>query len=206
MADFASRDPAQPAFWDERFAAGFMPWEARGAPPAFLRWLDSAALAAGTRVLIPGCGAAYEVAALAARGADVLAVDYSAAAVERARSVLAAEHAVRVRQADFFAFDAALFDWIYERAFLAALPPRLWERWAERCAELLPPGGVMVGFFFVDDAAGEPRRGPPFAITAAQLRGLLEPAFELVVDAPIDAAESVPVFAGRERWQHWRRR
>src|SRR5512137_277611 len=100
MPEFTTRDPAQAAFWDERFAAGFTPWDARGVPPAFERWLD--ADGAGARVLIPGCGAAYEVAALVARGCDVLAIDYSATAVERAREVLGPALAARVVQADFF--------------------------------------------------------------------------------------------------------
>ena len=100
----------------------------------------------------------------------------------------------------------APFDWIFERAFLAALPPRLWPAWAARCAQLLRPGGSLAGFFFVDDAAAEPRRGPPFAVTTAEVRGLLGGGFEAVADQPIPAAASAPVFAGRERWQQWRRR
>jgi len=206
MADFSTRDPAQPAFWDERFAAGFTPWEARGVPPAFGRWLDSAGAAAGTRVLIPGCGAAYEVAALAERGFDVLAIDYSAAAIARARHALGPALSGCLLQADFFAFDAAPFDWIYERAFLAALPPRLWAAWGQRCARLLRPGGSMAGLFFVDEAALEPRRGPPFAVACAELHRWLDPAFELLDDRAVAADESAPVFAGRERWQQWRRR
>jgi SAM-dependent methyltransferase len=206
MAEFRARDPSQPAFWDERFAAGFTPWDARGVPPAFARWLAGAGLCAGTRVLLPGCGAAYEVAALATRGCDVLAIDYSALATERAREALGADFGTRVRQADFFAFDAAPFDWIYERAFLAALPPRLWAAWAQRCAQLLRPGGSMAGFFFVDEAAAEPRRGPPFAATSAELHRLLGSSFDLVSDEAVAPAESTAVFAGRERWQQWRRR
>jgi SAM-dependent methyltransferase len=207
MADFSTRDPSQAAFWDERFAAGFTPWDACGMPPAFGRWLASAVgPAAGARVLIPGCGAAYEVEALAARGCEVLAVDYSAEAIERARETLGTELGRRVMQADFFTFDAAPFDWIYERAFLAALPPRLWTVWGQRCAQLLRQGGSMAGFFFVDEAAAEPRRGPPFPVTSAELRRLLGGSFDLEADAAVTPAESAAVFAGRERWQHWRRR
>lgn len=205
MTDFSSRDPSQPAFWDERFAAGFTPWEAAGDPPAFLRWLDAASLA-GARVLIPGCGSAHEAATLDARGADVLAIDYSPEAIERARSRLAPALAERVlRLADFFAFEAAPFDWIYERAFLAALPPRLWPAWAQRCAQLLKPGGGVAGLFFIDDAAAEPRRGPPFAIRRAELDRLLGADFDLALDIEVPPAESAAVFAGRERWMAWHR-
>jgi len=206
LADFSTRDPLQAAFWDERFAAGFTPWEARGVPPAFGRWLDSTGAAAGTRVLIPGCGAAYEVAALAARGFDVLAIDYSAAAIARARDALGPAFSGHLLQADFFDFEAAPFDWIYERAFLAALPPRRWAAWGQRCAQLLRPAGSVTGFFFVDESAAEPRRGPPFAVTSVELHRLLDDAFDLAVDRAVAAVESAPVFAGRERWQQWRRR
>jgi hypothetical protein len=46
-------------------------------------------------------------------------------------------------------------------------------------------------------------RGPPFGTNPAQLESLLAPAFVLERDVP--ASDSLPVFAGRERWQTWRR-
>jgi SAM-dependent methyltransferase len=205
MPDFKTRDAAQPAFWDERFDAGFMPWDARGVPPALTKFIADHGARLGRRVLVPGCGSAYEAALLDAAGFDVLAIDYSAAAVERARTILAPEVAARVlRQADFFAFDAAPFDWVYERAFLAALPPALWLRWSERLTELLTPDGLLAGLFFVDTTIPEPRRGPPFVSTRAELDTLLQDyrCEESVCVAP---EESLPVFAGREQWMVWRR-
>ncbi|MBI1170420.1 magnesium protoporphyrin IX methyltransferase [bacterium] len=50
----------------------------------------------GARVLDAGCGAGQMTAELAARGADVVAVDISPALVEIARARLPAEHAGRV--------------------------------------------------------------------------------------------------------------
>ncbi len=204
MSDFKTRDPARPEFWDERFTAGYTPWEARGVPPALVRFVAAHGSALGRRVLVPGCGAAYEAALLDAAGFDVLAIDYSAAAIERARAALPADVAARVlRQADFFAFDAVQFDWIYERAFLAALPPSLWPSWAARVADLLVPGGVLAGFFFLDDAVAEPRRGPPFAARRAELDALLH-GFRCEEAAAIAQDQSAAVFAGREHWITWR--
>ena len=205
MPEFSSRDPSQPGFWDERFAAGFTPWESAGVAPALRRWLDTGGPAAGSRVLVPGCGSAVELGLLAARGVDVLALDYSPVAVERARRQLPAL-ADRIRLADFFAFEAEPFDCIVERAFLAALPPRLWQSWADSCARLLRPGGMLAGAFSIDESAADPRRGPPFAVTPAEIRRLLGAAFEPAADDAVAASESAPVFAGRERWQVWRRR
>jgi SAM-dependent methyltransferase len=204
---FDSRDPAQPDFWQERFAAGFTPWDAGGVPPPFTRWLRSLGRGRGRRVLVPGCGAAYEVAALDAAGFAVTAIDYAAAAVARARVVLGDALADRtLRQADFFEFDAAPFDLVYERAFLAALPPRLAPRWAARLAQLLAPGGCLAGLFLVEATVPVPRRGPPFATTAAELHTLLGGAFTLAGEAAVPPEESLAVFAGRERWLDWVRR
>jgi SAM-dependent methyltransferase len=204
---FDTRDPAAAAFWDERFAAGFTPWDAGGMPPPFARWLQALGPGRGRRVLVPGCGAAYEAAALDAAGFAVTAIDYAAAAVARARDVLGAALAERVlRQADFFDFDAAPFDFVYERAFLAALPPALWPRWAQRLAQLLAPAGRVAGLFVLEATLPEPRRGPPFVTTAAELDALLAGAFTLVDEAAVAPDESIAVFAGRERWMDWQRR
>jgi len=207
MTEFSTRDPSQAAFWDERFAANFTPWDQGAVPPALVRWLARAPFAAGARVLIPGCGSAYEAAFLDAAGFDVISIDIADAALARARAVLPADVAERVlRKADFFGFAAAPFDAIYERAFLCALPPRLWPAYAARCAELLQPESRLAGFFFIDPAPRQPRRGPPFAMTRAELDALLAPAFECTEDQAIPSGESIAVFAGRERWMVWRRR
>ena len=44
-----------------------------------------------------------------------------------------------------------------------------------------------------------------FGISAARLHQLLDPAFTLDEDEAVPAAESVPVLAGKERWQVWKR-
>jgi len=131
----------------------------------------------------------------------VLGIDFSAEALAAARPVLG-PFADRVRQADFFApLAEAPFDLVYERAFLCALPRRLWPAWAARMAEVVGDDGLLAGFFFIAD--GE--RGPPFPLHGQdELDALLAPAFECVENEPV--ADSIAVFAGRERWQAWRRR
>ncbi|MCF8511825.1 MAG: magnesium protoporphyrin IX methyltransferase [Rhodobacteraceae bacterium] len=68
----------------------------------------------GARVLDAGCGAGQMTAELAARGADVTAVDISPALVEIARSRLPAEHAPRVTFAagDMTAAHHGSFDYV----------------------------------------------------------------------------------------------
>lgn len=192
------QDSSRPEFWDERYRGGVMPWDAGGVPPQLARFLEGAAPG---RVLLPGCGSGYEVRAFLEHGHEPTAIEISEAAIEAAARTLGAA-SDRVLKADFFAFDAAPFDLVYERAFLCALPRRLWPRWGARVAELTRRGGTLVGFFYLDDN----ERGPPFGISQEALDALLGGDFVREESMRIPQAESIPVFKGKEVWQRWRRR
>lgn len=197
-ADFASRDPNSPEFWDERFERQFMPWDQAGVQAAFQSF---AGRHSGEAVLIPGCGSAYEARWLAERGDPVRAIDFSPAAVAAAREQVGERYAPLIEQADFFTYEPPFETaWIYERAFLCALPLARRADYARRMAELLPKGALLAGFFFI----GATLKGPPFGIERAELDALLTPSFELIEDEAV--SDSIAVFAGRERWLTWRRR
>ena len=189
-------DASKPEFWEKRFRENFTPWDAGSVPSGLARFLKSELR--GRRVLIPGCGSGYEVRAFAQSGHDVLAVDFAPAAVERARKILG-PLSDRVRLADFFETDfGAPFDLVYERAFLCSLPRLLRPRYVQRALELLVPQGRIAGFFFFED--GE--RGPPFGLKSGELEALLGARFEQTSDAAVH--DSIPIFAGKERWQIWK--
>jgi len=203
VGEVATRDPETPAFWDERYRARFTPWDANGVPPALVRFVESAR--PGPRVLVPGCGSAYEAGYLDAHGFDVTAVDIAPEALARAREVLRDAVAARVlKQADFFTLDVEI-DWVYERALLCALPVRLWSRYGAAMHRLVRPGGLLAGFFYVDEQAAEPRRGPPFAARRKEIDGLFSVGFKCVADEAVPEPQSIPAFAGRERWMVWQR-
>lgn len=194
---FTARDPSSPEFWTERFDQQFMPWDKGGVPEAFGRFIRQSSRPLAT--LIPGCGTGHEVAFLCEAGWHVTAIDFSPAAVAFARAHLG-PWAERVVEADFFQFaPPEPLDLIYERAFLCALPRAKWPDIARRWAELLPAGGLLAGYFFL----GATPKGPPFGIDASELAALMGSSFEKLVDEPV--SDSIPVFAGRERWMVWRR-
>jgi SAM-dependent methyltransferase len=198
MAEFSRRDPLQPGFWDERFERGFTPWDRGGVPDALRDFVARAGQP--LRTLIPGCGSAWELAFLSEAGWEATAIDFSPAAVAQAKAAVG-PWASRVQEADFFAWQPARpLDLIYERAFLCALPRAMWSQLAERYAALLPAGAQLAGFFFFDEAA----KGPPFGTSREQLHALLDPHFVLIDDQAVN--DSIPVFAGKERWQRWQRR
>lgn len=226
VPQFGERNSTRAEFWDERFEQQFTPWD-KGTVPAQLH--DFVRNGAGLvpsqlppqppvnprRCFIPGCGSAYEVVALAQAGWEVTAIDFSARAVQQAKSQIG-PWAHCVSQADFFTwheqhpqprqqagFDIGFgigFDIIYERAFLCALPRVRWPEIVAQWHNLLRPGGLLLGFFYFDPHPG----GPPFGADPEQLGQLFAPHFQLLSDQAVN--DSIGPFQGKERWQIWQRK
>jgi SAM-dependent methyltransferase len=193
-----AQDSSRSDFWESRYRDQVTPWDAGKVPDALREYAKR--IRSGSRILIPGCGSAYEASYLAENGFNVLAIDFSPAAVELAMKNLSRFGDI-VRLADFFEFDYGKpYDVIYERAFLCALPPRMWPQYAPRTAQLIRPGGELAGFFYFR----ETEKGPPFGTTHEALHALLDRHFELVEDRVV--TDSIPVFQDAERWQVWRKR
>lgn len=190
-------DSSRSGFWDIRYANAKTPWDFHGIPAALKSFLATTQPASA---LIPGCGTGYEVAAFHQAGWEVTAIDFSPVAVEQAKVHLGPLGRLVV-QGDFFAHDLGerRFDVVYERTFLCALPPSLWAGYAARMAQLLRSGGRLIGFFLFGD---EPEP-PPYPLTDNQAQELFAAHFKLVRDD--DVVDSLPLFAGKERWQEWER-
>jgi SAM-dependent methyltransferase len=190
----------QADFWTARYAAGRTPWDFGGVPAALKSFL--AGWSAPGRVLIPGCGSGYEVEAFHAAGHDVTAIDFSPAAVAQAKRVLG-RLAERVISGDFFTypFGERCFDLVYERTFLCSMTPARRPDYANRVADLLGPGGRLIGFFLYGQNPGV--SGPPFALTESEAQQLFEARFQLLrSEAVID---SLPLFRNMEKWQEWQK-
>ncbi len=189
---------AEPEFWDSRYRAGEVPWEAPRLPGQLGRWLG--AHPARGAVLIPGCGSGREIAAFAAAGWSVTGLDFSSTALARARGNLAGREA-RLILDDFFThpFAPGEFDIIYERTFLTALSPARWPACVARYAELLKAGGHIVGYCYY---GAEP--DPPPFFQPVDAPPVLASEFVLAEDAVSE--DALPFFGARERWQVWTRR
>lgn len=190
-------DSHQAAFWNQRYRENKTPWDFGGAPAAVLDFLKRNPK--GGRVLIPGCGAGHEIRAFAEAGWKVTALDISSVAVDLARQNAGAELAKRVFLADFFQdrLAAAGFDLIYERTFLCALPPKHRLAYTQRTAELLKPGGRLVGYFYFQKTPL--KDGPPWGLAWGEADALFQDYYALERDDAV--TDSLPLFKGRERWQ-----
>ena len=190
-------DSSHPDFWTTRYAAGKTPWDFGGVPAALKSFL--ARSSAPSRVLIPGCGSGHEVQLFHGAGYDITAIDFSPGAVDQAKKVLG-NLVERVLLADFFTHDFGRrrFDLIYERTFLCSMAPSRWPDYVNRTADLLSPGGRLVGVFLYGQRSFS---GPPFPVTDTEAEELFKNRFQLVRSEAV--TDSLPLFRDMERWQEW---
>jgi len=193
---------AGPAFWDQRYASGETPWVLRKIPHTLHSFLKKRPTR--KRILIPGCGTDHRVIeAFADAGCEVTAIDFSPVALAETKKALGnfgPGRTGRIICADFFKSDfGKRFDLVYERTFLCAIHPRKWTGYAKRVAELPRPGGKLIGIFFY----GTEPEPPPYPINNTQAKELFGKYFRLNRDLKV--SDSVPMFAGMERWQEWER-
>ncbi len=164
-------------FWQGHFDAGTIPWDRGGPGPQVAVWLDGD-IPPGTRLLVPGCGSGWDVAAFARAGMTVTGVDYTPAAVAAASSLLAREGlAAEVVLADVLAWSPPRpVDAIYEQTCLCALHPDHWTRYAVQLQAWLRPGGRLFALFMQRQRPGAREgliEGPPFHCDINAMRALL---------------------------------
>lgn len=186
---------AEPDFWNQRYAQGKTPWDLEHATSSLKEFLSRTPPG---RVLVPGCGTGCEVRAFLDADWQVMAIDFSQSAVEKAKSHLGADGRC-VIFGDFFShpFPLHFFDFIYERTFLCALPKDLWPQYAQRMAALLKPEGRLVGLFLY----GHESEPPPQPLTEEEAESLFAQNFKLVHSHSV--LDSPEIFSGMERWQEW---
>lgn len=163
-------------FWQKRFQTGETPWDRGGANPQLGVWLASGALQP-CRILVPGCGSGYEVAALAVAGFEVTALDYAPEAIGRTRKLLvAAKLEAELVEADALDWQPErAFEAIYEQTCLCALYPDRWRDYADQLHRWCAPGGRLYALFVQwlrSGAVAGVIEGPPYHCDINAMRAL----------------------------------
>ncbi len=174
MNTFLSQD-----FWQQRYEEGTTGWDMGGVSPplkAFFDSLDNKDL----RILIPGCGNAWEARYLVDQGfTDITVIDIAEAPVANLKAAIGEEGSKRCKviQGDFFTHSGA-YDLIVEQTFFCAIDPSLRIAYAEHMATLLAPGGMLAGVLF---RTPFDKPGPPFGGTEEEYRQVFGKLFDIEI-------------------------
>ena len=166
--------------WNAHYASGFMPWDSGEPDPELVATVEAGTIPAG-RALEVGCGTGTNALWLASRGFDVLGVDVSPLAIERARVKLGdAAIACRFEVRDFLKGPPeGVFDFVFDRGcFHAFDAPKVRARFAALVAGVLAPGGLWLSL--IGSTEGAPRDTGPPRRSAREITSAVEPALEIV--------------------------
>ncbi|MEJ8755677.1 methyltransferase [Pontibacter sp. H259] len=163
-------------YWQQRYLSNQTGWDTKGITTPLKVYFDQLT-DKDLRILIPGCGNAYEAEYLFNNGfTHVYVADVAPAPLEQFASRVPDFPKEHLLLQNFFDLQGQ-YDLIVEQTFFCALDPDLRAAYACKCVELLAPNGKLIGLLF--DTVFE-KAGPPFGGTAAEYRLYFEPYFKFV--------------------------
>jgi len=151
-----------PDYWNGLYLKGEMGWDLGEVSPPFVALHRSGRIAPPCRVVVPGCGAGWEVAWLAREGYQVTGLDFAPEALAHTRARLKASGVTAdLVRADMLAPPKELwgrFDVLLEQTCFCAVDPSRRDDYVTGAWRLLAPGGRLLGLFYASGVAD----GPPF--------------------------------------------
>jgi SAM-dependent methyltransferase len=159
------------------------PWDTNVSPPELVATVEGPDALPPGRALDLGCGTGTNSIYLAQHGWQVIGVDFTAPAIERAKLKLARagklSGSVRFLQGDVTHLDALNlspgFTLFFDLGCLHGIPPAGRARYAASVARLAAPGARFLLYGFMPSSGGI----GPMGITPDEVRALFTPAFTL---------------------------
>lgn len=188
--------------WNERYVSGDTPWEKGRAAPPLEELMERKGVAfwGDGGVLVPGCGAGHDVRALAGAGLEVTGLDLAEEALSKANEYERVGTEV-YEQGDFLKAEwraGREFSAIWEHTCFCAIDPGRRDDYARACADLITPGGHLLGVFFLTPQGPDSEtEGPPFNASMDEIDDRLGAWF-----GRVDSWIPGRCYPGRER-QEW---
>lgn len=167
--------------WNESYASGFLPWDTGLPEPVLVEFVAAGGVRPGPSLEV-GAGTGTNAIWMAENGFDVLGIDVSPLAVERATAKMGGRD-LRCRFAawDFLAAPPPQgpFQFVFDRGcFHVFDEPDERLQFAVQVAAALAPGGLWLSL--VGSTEGEPRDIGPPRRSARDIALAIEPALEIV--------------------------
>jgi SAM-dependent methyltransferase len=179
-------------FWNSKWIREDTGWDIGYASPAISEYIRQYSNKEA-RILIPGCGNAYEAEFLAQNGfTDITLLDIAPTLTSKLQRQFNANPAVTVLCEDFF-HHRGQYDLIIEQTFFCAISPDKRMDYVEKSASLLNPGGKIAGLLF-DRTFDSPN--PPFGGDRATYQKLFDSFFRIHTMTP--CFNSIPPRANAE--------
>lgn len=179
-------------FWNQKWQKGETGWDIGYASPSIVEYFDQIE-DKNVKILIPGCGNAYEAEALWEKGfKDITILDISDEAIDRLNKKFEHHYEIKVICTNFFEHRGQ-YDFIVEQTFFCALDPELRKSHAEKMFELLKPNGKLVELMFNTNFE---KAGPPFGGFKEEYIPIFYPYFEFIQFEK--TSKSIPQRLGNE--------
>ncbi|MEO1099609.1 MAG: methyltransferase domain-containing protein [Bacteroidota bacterium] len=164
-------------YWTNRYLKNQTQWDAGGITTPLKEYIDQLNNKQ-LKILIPGCGNAYEAAYLYENGfASVFLIDLSNLPLNAFTEEYPAFPKDQLIHGDFFDLEKS-FDLIIEQTFFCALHPTERPDYARKMNELLTSTGKLVGVFFEDELFTD---HPPYGGYRAEYKRHFQMYFEFNV-------------------------
>lgn len=159
-------------FWDQRYLNNETGWDMQQVSPPLKSYIDSLDNK-NLKILIPGCGNAYEAEYLLSKGfKNVTLIDFSSVVTKKLKEKYQ-DQPINIVNENFFTHKGK-YDLILEQTFFCALQPSLREEYVKKCYELLNDGGKIAGVLFNKKFAPVE---PPFIASDEEYHKYFEPTF-----------------------------
>ena len=178
-------------FWEERYKTNETGWDMKQVSPPLKSYIDKLANK-NLKILIPGCGNAYEAEYLLNNGFNnVTLIDISSTLVNRLKQKFS-DKPIQIIHQNFFDHQGK-YDLILEQTFFCALDISFRRRYVEKCFDLLVEKGKIAGLLFDIDFGAD---HPPFGGNKEEYQKIFAPKFQI---NQLDSCKnSIPPRLGRE--------
>lgn len=161
-------------YWDERWKCHDIGWDIGSCSPPIVYYMKQYPNK-NARILIPGCGNAYEAECLLKMGfTNITVLDYAETASKLLAKKFSGEQSISVVCEDFFEHEGT-YDLIIEQTFFCSFSPSLRKGYAKKVAELLANNGKMVGVLFIREF----KTSPPFGGNIIEYKTIFKERFTI---------------------------